>query len=290
MLPHPFLYAVPQSHQKQLRSLSSRKLHGRDKVAVSGDEYDNSDLVFQRQAGDVQPYTHIYTFLADIGLEISGADLDSGPGTMEHPALHAPAFMDELAKTQCKEWFSQQLSVKALISRGGGTRTKIHNSAAQRCRRYEIKRLGVVKVDPMEMLARDARQTGNLLGKRSNARSVRRVSRSSEFVTQEACVEQYCVAVGHPRRPFQKRWPQSGWGTNPSYMTPTKQPFLAVSLLRGGDVRKPHILVFSLEMTGVLCEIRASLRRSQRRPEDGVILSANSDACRYVGRRTRYTV
>ena len=73
-------------------------------------------------------------------------------------------------------------------------------------------------------------------------------------------------------------------------MTPTKQPFLTVSLLRDGDVRKPHIFVFSLEMTAVLCEIGASLRRSQRRREGRVILSANSDACRYVGRRTRYTV
>ena len=63
-------YLVALGDEKKLGTLTSRKLHCRHEVTITGNQYDYLNLLLQSQRCDIEPYTHVDTFLMDVGLQI----------------------------------------------------------------------------------------------------------------------------------------------------------------------------------------------------------------------------
>lgn len=102
VLPNRLSDAMSKGDQYKLGALAACKLHGRYEVAVCGHENDHLDLLFQRQAGDVQPDTHIDRLLLDIGFKVAGSELRCRRRLSHRFQLDSPTLMNEFAESKRK--------------------------------------------------------------------------------------------------------------------------------------------------------------------------------------------
>ncbi len=111
-----------------------------------------------------------------------------------------------------------------LVSRGNISRTEVHVPTPKRQLSCTFEGFCVVVIDAMEPHLIEALKFLNIARKGGDISGTDWGFLCAEFAANESAIEQHRVGHGHCGPPTKR--PQSGWGTNPSYMTPTEQPFL----------------------------------------------------------------
>lgn len=119
--------------EKKLCTFAPSKLHGRDKVAVAGNEHNDLNLSFQRQSSNIHADAHIDTLLTDLWIQIFCTNLYSGPfGFIERTRPDCPALKCQLTEAKRHVWLLRKLVKETTRSLRYGGSAELHCSAAKR--------------------------------------------------------------------------------------------------------------------------------------------------------------